>query len=177
MEPHVHTTLANTCVHTQGRRGTPAYKQSKHRPPTLIRERVFKTPGTLRRTAFTSIPRQIRTDFETLRPSIVIARDNEVLLPRLPGFGLNKAARPKNTFEQPFRTAPRPPRYYRAAWRRRHGQTNRRLARPFLGFELDRNSPFPDPAPARGNGSSKLAHEREGAPTVGHRARQGPRGG
>ncbi|KAI0289060.1 restriction endonuclease type II-like protein [Russula brevipes] len=46
-----------------------AYKQSEHRPPTLIRERVDKTPDALLRTALTSIPRVNKTDVETLRTS------------------------------------------------------------------------------------------------------------
>ncbi|KAH9033832.1 hypothetical protein EDB85DRAFT_1864219, partial [Lactarius pseudohatsudake] len=91
---------------------SPPYKQPEHRPPTLICERVFKTPGTFRRTAFTNIPDLNRTELETLRTSFPgfskIARANSVLLPHLPGFGLKMAARPKNTFSQPFRTAPLP---------------------------------------------------------------------
>jgi DNA excision repair protein ERCC-1 len=46
-----------------------AYKQSEHRQPTLIRERVDKTPSALLRTALTSIPRVNKTDVETLRAS------------------------------------------------------------------------------------------------------------
>jgi DNA excision repair protein ERCC-1 len=46
-----------------------AYKQSEHRPPTLIRERVDKTPSALLRAALTSIPRVNKTDVETLRSS------------------------------------------------------------------------------------------------------------
>ena len=46
-----------------------AFKQSEHRPPTLIRERVDKTPDALLRTALTSIPRVNKTDVETLRAS------------------------------------------------------------------------------------------------------------
>lgn len=46
-----------------------AYKQSEHRQPTLIRERIDKTPSALLRTALTSIPRVNKTDVETLRAS------------------------------------------------------------------------------------------------------------
>ncbi|KAH8986634.1 hypothetical protein EDB86DRAFT_2747264, partial [Lactarius hatsudake] len=42
-----------------------AYKKSKHLPPTLICKRIFKTPGAILHTAFTSIPRLNRTSFET----------------------------------------------------------------------------------------------------------------
>jgi hypothetical protein len=52
-----------------------AYKQSEHRPPTLIRERVDKTPDALLRTALTSIPRVNKTDVETLRSVIRRASD------------------------------------------------------------------------------------------------------
>ncbi|KAH9027785.1 hypothetical protein EDB85DRAFT_1868164, partial [Lactarius pseudohatsudake] len=48
-----------------------AYKQSEHRPPTLICERIFKTPGVALRTALTSIPRLNRTNFETVRASLL----------------------------------------------------------------------------------------------------------
>ena len=46
-----------------------AYKQSEHRQPTLIRERVDKMPSALLRTALTSISRVNKTDVETLRAS------------------------------------------------------------------------------------------------------------
>ena len=46
-----------------------AYKQSEHRPPTLIRERIDKTPSALLRTALTSVQRVNKTDAETLRAS------------------------------------------------------------------------------------------------------------
>lgn len=45
------------------------YKQSEHRPPTLIRERIDKTPSALLRTALTSVQRVNKTDAETLRAS------------------------------------------------------------------------------------------------------------
>jgi DNA excision repair protein ERCC-1 len=46
-----------------------AYKQSEHRPPTLIRERIDKTPSALLRTALTSVQRVNKTDAQTLRAS------------------------------------------------------------------------------------------------------------
>jgi DNA excision repair protein ERCC-1 len=109
-----------------------AYKQSEHRQPTLIRERVDKTPSALLRTALTSIPRVNKTDVETLRasfgvrplfplsslPSLYsyttlerhtqsfakIAQADAAQLARLPGFGPKKVARLKDAFERPFRT-------------------------------------------------------------------------
>ncbi|KAH9169800.1 DNA repair protein rad10 [Lactarius sanguifluus] len=85
-----------------------AYKQSEHRPPTLIRERVDKTPDALLRTALTSIPRVNKTDVETLRASFgsfaKIAQADAEQLARLPGFGPKKVSRLKDAFERPFRT-------------------------------------------------------------------------
>ncbi|KAI9511950.1 DNA repair protein rad10 [Russula earlei] len=85
-----------------------AYKLSEHRPPTLIRERVDKTPAALLRTALTSIPRVNKTDVETLRTSFGsfarIARADAAQIARLPGFGPKKVARLKDAFERPFRT-------------------------------------------------------------------------
>ncbi|KAI0268548.1 restriction endonuclease type II-like protein [Russula aff. rugulosa BPL654] len=85
-----------------------AYKQSEHRQPTLIRERVDKTPSALLRTALTSIPRVNKTDVETLRASFgsfaKIAQADAAQLARLPGFGPKKVARLKDAFERPFRT-------------------------------------------------------------------------
>lgn len=85
-----------------------AYKQSEHRPPTLIRERVDKAPDALLRTALTSIPRVNKTDVETLRASFgsfaKIAQADAEQLARLPGFGPKKVARLKDAFERPFRT-------------------------------------------------------------------------
>ncbi|KAH9952430.1 restriction endonuclease type II-like protein, partial [Russula dissimulans] len=85
-----------------------AYKQSEHRAPTLIRERVDKTPGALLRTALTSIPRVNKTDVETLRTSFGsfarIAQADAAQLARLPGFGPKKVVRLKDAFERPFRT-------------------------------------------------------------------------
>ncbi|KAH9957569.1 restriction endonuclease type II-like protein [Russula dissimulans] len=98
-----------------------AYKQSEHRAPTLIRERVDKTPGALLRTALTSIPRVNKTDVETLRTAIFptlmfsirigdtqsfarIAQADAAQLARLPGFGPKKVVRLKDAFERPFRT-------------------------------------------------------------------------
>ncbi|KAH9023305.1 hypothetical protein EDB85DRAFT_2151267 [Lactarius pseudohatsudake] len=52
---------------------------------------MFKSPGALLRTAFTTIPCLNRTDFETLRASFVsfpmIGRADVVQLARLPRFG------------------------------------------------------------------------------------------
>ncbi|KAH8996012.1 restriction endonuclease type II-like protein, partial [Lactarius akahatsu] len=85
-----------------------AYKQSEHRPLTLIRERVDKTPDALLRTALTSIPRVNKTDVETLRASFgsfaKIAQADAEQLARLPGFGPKKVSRVKDAFERPFRT-------------------------------------------------------------------------
>ncbi len=72
-----HTHLRNVCVgggllHNSAEEAgqyLTAYKQSEHRQPTLIRERVDKTPSALLRTALTSIPRVNKTDVETLRTS------------------------------------------------------------------------------------------------------------
>jgi len=86
-----------------------AYKQSEHRPPTLIRERVDKTPDALLRTALTSIPRVNKTDVETLRATFGsfarIAQADATQIARLPGFGPKKVARLKDAFERPFRTS------------------------------------------------------------------------
>ncbi|KAH9054688.1 restriction endonuclease type II-like protein [Lactarius vividus] len=101
-----------------------AYKQSEHRPPTMIRERVDKTPDALLRTALTSIPRVNKTDVETLRASFgvrptythtlsppsfpltrsfaKIAQADAEQLARLPGFGPKKVSRLKDAFERPF---------------------------------------------------------------------------
>ncbi|KAH9981804.1 restriction endonuclease type II-like protein [Russula compacta] len=85
-----------------------AYKQSEHRAPTLIRERIDKTPAALLRTALTSIPRVNKTDVETLRASFgsfaKIVHADAAQLARLPGFGPKKVARLKDAFERPFRT-------------------------------------------------------------------------
>jgi len=85
-----------------------AYKQSEHRPPTLIRERVDKTPDALLRTALTSIPRVNKTDVETLHATFGsfarIAQADATQIARLPGFGPKKVARLKDAFERPFRT-------------------------------------------------------------------------
>jgi hypothetical protein len=75
---NLHTHLRNACVRGGGGchnsadeagEYLTAYKQSEHRQPTLIRERVDKTPSALLRTALTSIPRVNKTDVETLRAS------------------------------------------------------------------------------------------------------------
>ncbi|KAH9021958.1 hypothetical protein EDB85DRAFT_2293327 [Lactarius pseudohatsudake] len=76
-EPHACTTpLTNT--HSEFCQLTP------------IREHLFKNPGALLPTAFTTLPCLNRTDFETLRASFVsfpmIARVDAVQLTRLPGF-------------------------------------------------------------------------------------------
>jgi DNA excision repair protein ERCC-1 len=109
-----------------------AYKQSEHRQPTLIRERVDKTPSALLRTALTTIPHVNKTDVETLRASFgvrtlsyplvyihipywngththtqnfaKIAQADAAQFARLPGFGPKKVARLKDAFERPFRT-------------------------------------------------------------------------
>ncbi|KAH9160120.1 hypothetical protein EDB89DRAFT_1863608, partial [Lactarius sanguifluus] len=89
------------------------YKQPKHRPPMLICKRVFKTPGTVLRTAFASIPCLNMKDFETLCASRCahIPCTSHISSPvfvssalRRPVFCLKMIARPKNTFEWPFRT-------------------------------------------------------------------------
>jgi len=85
-----------------------AYKWSEHRAPTLICERVDKTPNALLRTALTTIPRVNKTDVETLCTSFGsfarMAQADAAQLARLPGFGPKKVARLKDAFERPFRT-------------------------------------------------------------------------
>ncbi|KAH9165303.1 hypothetical protein EDB89DRAFT_1858450, partial [Lactarius sanguifluus] len=96
-----------------------AYKKSKHLPPTLICERIFKAPGAVLHTAFTSIPRLDRTSFETLRASLLRPDPpalhrfpipwalSRVFIPPplcLPRFGLKKVTGPKDAFKQPSRT-------------------------------------------------------------------------
>ncbi|KAH9010502.1 hypothetical protein EDB83DRAFT_2530689 [Lactarius deliciosus] len=56
----------HACTEDEATQYLAAYKKSKHCPPTLICERIFKTPGAVLHTAFTSIPRLNRTSFETL---------------------------------------------------------------------------------------------------------------
>ncbi|KAH8977797.1 hypothetical protein EDB86DRAFT_2816778, partial [Lactarius hatsudake] len=95
-----------------------AYKKSKHLPPTLICERIFKTPGAVLHTAFTSIPRLNRTSFET--PCVITTPgppctsqvSNPWALSRVfippplcpPRFGLKKVTGLKDAFKQPSRT-------------------------------------------------------------------------
>jgi len=142
-----------------------AYKQSEHRPPTLIRERVDKTPDALLRTALTSIPRVNKTDVETLRASFgsfaKIAQADAEQLARLPGFGPKKVARLKDAFERPFRTgtagdalpvtapapaAPVAPAAPAPALPSGSGRTGQDTV---WDIELDLNSPSPEPAPAK----------------------------
>jgi len=144
-----------------------AYKQSEHRPPTLIRERVDKTPDALLRTALTSIPRVNKTDVETLRASFgsfaKIAQADAEQLARLPGFGPKKVARLKDAFERPFRTgtagdalpvtapapapvAPVAPAAPAPALPSGSGRTGEDTV---WDIELDLNSPSPEPAPAK----------------------------
>ncbi|KAH9987048.1 hypothetical protein BJV77DRAFT_1070710 [Russula vinacea] len=104
------TGLAGVVAHSADEAGQylTAYKQSEHRQPTLIRERIDKTPSALLRTALTSIPRVNKTDVETLRASFGsfarIAQADAAELARLPGFGPKKVSRLKDAFERPFRT-------------------------------------------------------------------------
>ncbi|KAI9456018.1 restriction endonuclease type II-like protein [Lactarius psammicola] len=161
------------------------YKQSEHRAPTLIRERVDKTPDALLRTALTSIPRVNKTDVETLRASFgsfaKIAQADAAQLARLPGFGPKKVARLKDAFDRPFRTgtagdalpvpgdgpsvstsvstpataAPALPSSSRGG-----GESGGRTREDAVwDIELDLNSPSPEPAPAK-----RAREERESPP-------------
>ncbi|KAH9032177.1 hypothetical protein EDB85DRAFT_1865253, partial [Lactarius pseudohatsudake] len=77
-------------------------------------ERVFKTPGAVLRTAFTSIPRLNRTDFETLRTSLAhpvpphfrspthCPRSSPLKLRASPDSAWKRSP---DVFEPPFRTA------------------------------------------------------------------------
>ncbi|KAH8986770.1 DNA repair protein rad10 [Lactarius hatsudake] len=154
-----------------------AYKQSEHRPPTLIRERVDKTPDALLRTALTSIPRVNKTDVETLRASFgsfaKIAQVDAEQLARLPGFGPKKVSRLKDAFERPFRTGaagdgpaasasastsataapPAPAVSALPSSGRGRGES------AVWDIELDLNSPSPEPAPAK-----RAREERESPP-------------
>src|SRR6266581_9534776 len=126
---HIARTHPRACSADEAGQYLTTYKQSEHRPPTLIRERVDKTPDALLRTALTSIPRVNKTDVETLRASFgvrqncppspytlssdrtcqpqsfaKIAQADSAQLARLPGFGPKKVTRLKDAFERPFRT-------------------------------------------------------------------------
>ncbi|KAH9972581.1 restriction endonuclease type II-like protein [Lactifluus volemus] len=118
-----------------------AYKQCEHRPPTLIRERVDKTPSALLRASLTSIPRVNKTDVETLRTSFgsfaKIAQADATQIARLPGFGPKKVARIKDAFERPFRTGTTTP---NRVW----------------DIELDLNPPSPEGELAQEPGSSTI---------------------
>ncbi|KAI9433223.1 restriction endonuclease type II-like protein [Lactarius indigo] len=154
-----------------------AYKQSEHRPPTLIRERVDKTPDALLRTALTSIPRVNKTDVETLRTSFgsfaKIAQADAEQLARLPGFGPKKVSRLKDAFERPFRTgaagdapatstsasisataAPSAPAVSAHPSGSKGGGED-----AVWDIELDLNSPSPEPVPAK-----RTRKERESPP-------------
>ncbi|KAH9169802.1 restriction endonuclease type II-like protein [Lactarius sanguifluus] len=154
-----------------------AYKQSEHRPPTMIRERVDKTPDALLRTALTSIPRVNKTDVETLRTSFgsfaKIAQADAEQLARLPGFGPKKVSRLKDAFERPFRTGATGDGPAASA----SASTSATAAAPapavsalpsssqgggedaVWDIELDLNSPSPEPAPAK-----RTRDERESPP-------------
>ncbi|KAH9164983.1 hypothetical protein EDB89DRAFT_375195 [Lactarius sanguifluus] len=67
--PH-HSPRKHACKEDEATQYLAAYKQSEHRPPTLICERISKTPAVLR-TVFTSTPRLNRTNFEALRASLL----------------------------------------------------------------------------------------------------------
>ncbi|KAH9020078.1 restriction endonuclease type II-like protein [Lactarius pseudohatsudake] len=135
-----------------------AYKQSEHRPPTLIRER-----------ALTSIPRVNKTDVETLRASFGTRNSWR----GLPGFGPKKVSRLKDAFERPFRTgatgdgpaasasastsataaAPAPAVSALPSSSRGGGED------AVWDIELDLNSPSPEPAPVK-----RTREERESPP-------------
>ncbi|KAH9021796.1 hypothetical protein EDB85DRAFT_2188352 [Lactarius pseudohatsudake] len=96
---------------------SPPYKQSEHRPPMLIYQRVFKTRGVFLRTAFTTIPHLNRTDFEMLhasllRPDPPALHRSPTLVPGhylpssvSPQIRLEKVAGPKDAFGRSFRTS------------------------------------------------------------------------
>ncbi|KAH9165314.1 hypothetical protein EDB89DRAFT_2076958 [Lactarius sanguifluus] len=99
--PH-HSPRKHACKEDEATQYLAAYKQSEHRPPTLICERIFKTPAVLR-TVFMSTPRLNRTNFEALH-----------LQPLVPGIHLPTSVPPqirlekvtglKDAFKQPFCT-------------------------------------------------------------------------
>ncbi|KAI9457206.1 hypothetical protein BJY52DRAFT_1212659 [Lactarius psammicola] len=99
-EPHTHTIplahVVRACSVDEAGQYLTAYKQSECRPPTLIHERVYISPGVLLRTALTSIPRVNKTDVEIL---------TRVIWSRLPSSRPKMVARLKDTFELPFRTS------------------------------------------------------------------------
>ncbi|KAI0260580.1 restriction endonuclease type II-like protein [Gloeopeniophorella convolvens] len=137
------------------------YKQSEHRPPTLIRERIDKTPAALLRAALTSVPRVNKTDVETLRTSFgslaKIAQADAAQLLRLPGFGPKKVTRLKDAFERPFRTgttsaldeppAPAPTTSASKGKSKEKATPTPRPPSPVWDIELDLNSPSPPRAP------------------------------
>ncbi|KAI0052793.1 hypothetical protein FA95DRAFT_1163032 [Auriscalpium vulgare] len=100
---------SHACPHRKDEAGQylSTYKQFEHKPPTLIRERVERTPAALMRATLTGISKVNKTDVETLRTSFGsfanIARATSDQLSQLPGFGPKKVARMKDAFERPFR--------------------------------------------------------------------------
>ncbi|KAI9446969.1 DNA repair protein rad10 [Lactarius psammicola] len=143
------------------------YKQSEHRAPTLIRERVDKTPDALLRTALTSIPRVNKTDVETLRASFgsfaKIAQADAAQLARLPGFGPKKVARLKDAFDRPFLSTSAPTSATAApalpSSSKGGVESGRTSEDAVWDIELDLNSPSPEPAPAK-----RAREERESPP-------------
>ncbi|KAI0295073.1 restriction endonuclease type II-like protein [Multifurca ochricompacta] len=130
-----------------------AYKQSEHRSPTLIRERVDKTPSAIFRAALTSIPRVNKTDVETLRTSFGsfarIAQVDSAQLARLPGFGPKKVARLKDAFERPFRTgASTSGALTQPVTNVTERTSNEPVDNSVWDIQLDLNTPSPSPSPS-----------------------------
>lgn len=92
--PH-YSPRKHACKEDEATQYLAAYKQFEYRPPRLICERIFKTPGAVLDTAFTSIPRLAS------RRSVrhYSARTFTDLQPLVPGIHLPTSVHPQIRLE------------------------------------------------------------------------------